>query len=71
MLPRSLKVAIAGVRSLALDRRRPNPVLRELMSTHEGDQGVRRGPDLRQVPATEQRIANELDLLFERNGVVS
>jgi hypothetical protein len=68
---RSWKVAIDGIRSLTLDGR-PNPALRELMSTpSSGDQSVQREPDLRKLAATEQRTAPDLNALLECNGVVS
>ena len=56
----SLKVAIAGIRSL----------LRELTSTpYAGDQSVQRVPDMRKLAAADQR-AHDLNSLLER-GVVS
>ncbi len=61
---RSLKVVIAGIRSLILDGWRPNPALGE-------DQSVSRVPDLRKLAATDQRTAHDLDSLLVRNGIVS
>lgn len=72
MFTRSLKVAIAGIRSLTSDGRRPSPVRREPTSTpYRGDQSGRPAPELRKLTSTDQRTAQDLDLLLECNGVVS
>jgi hypothetical protein len=68
VFPRSLKVVIAGIRSLTIGRR-SNPVLRELRSTpFKDDQSV---ADLRKVAGTDQRTAQDLDALLDRYGVAS
>jgi hypothetical protein len=67
---RSLKAAIAGIRSPILPRRRVK--LREPMSTpYKGDQSVQRMSDLRRLGATDQRNAHDLNALLSRNGMVS
>ena len=67
---RSLKVAVARIRSLTVGRR-SDAVVRELKSTpYEGDQSVQGAPDLRKLAATDQ-TARDLDSLLDRYGVVS
>ena len=61
---RSLKVAFAGIGSLAAERQSDQD-LREL------DQSVQQGPEPRKSGATEQPTARDLDTLLDRYGVVS
>jgi len=67
---RSLRVAIAGVRSVTVARRGPKAAHQENMSTsHKSDQAARGKPDPRQL--ADQQAKRDVNKLLDRYGVVS
>jgi len=67
VFPRSLKVAIAGIRSLTVGRR-SDPAFREPEATpYKGEQSV---ADLRK-PAAYQQAARDLEVILDRYSVAS
>ena len=67
MFARSLKAAIAGIRSLTAGRT-SSPVSRELKSTpHTGDQSVSES----RKPAAYQKSARDVEVILDRYGVAS
>ena len=70
MFARSLRVAIAGVRSVTVARREPKAAHREHMSTpQKSDQAARGKPDPGQL--AEQQAKRDVNKLLDRYGVVS
>ena len=62
MFARSLRVAIAGVRSVTVARRGPK-------AAHKSDQAARGKPDPRQL--ADQQAKRDVNKLLDRYGVVS